>query len=124
MLAPTKETLPYTVYRTPRWQADGPAPPGWRRVRRVEIAAALLSLIPALVSFSSKMAQPSNSTFFINFVEWMRDNRARGLVNRSENLYYSLTAPAKGGPALHVLPGQKGALSSTAGHRVVVHYYV
>jgi hypothetical protein len=45
-----------------------------------------------------------------------------------ENIYYSLTAPAKGGPALKRLPGQKGALAAsaaaTSGHHVVVHYYL
>jgi hypothetical protein len=125
MLAPAKEQLPYTVYRTSRWPSpDGPAPPGWRRVRRVALAAALLSLIPALVSFVSYIVQPSNSSFFINAVEWMRDNGARGLVNTVENTYYSLTAPAKGGAALRQLPGQKGALASAAAHRVVIHYYL
>jgi phosphodiester glycosidase len=126
MLAPTKEPLPYTVYRTSRWAADGPPPPTWQRVRRVALTAALLSLIPALVSFASTMSRPSNSSFFINAVEWMRDNGARGLVNTIENYYYSLTAPAKGGPALRELPGQKGALALTPppAHHVVVHHYV
>ena len=73
------------------------------------------------------MARPSNSSFFINAVEWLRDNGARGLVNRIENEYYALTAPAKGGPPLKQLPGQAGALGAgpAAGHlaRVRVHYY-
>jgi hypothetical protein len=126
MLAPAKGSLPYTVYRTSRWGAsDEPPPPGWRRVRRVALVAALLSLIPAFVSFATTMARPSNSSFFINAVEWMRDNGARGLVNTIENYYYSLTAPSKGGPALRALPGQKGALiSASPPHRVVVHYYL
>ena len=63
------------------------------------LATGLLCLIPALVSFVSAMARPSNSTFFINAVEWLRDNGARGIVNAVENEYYSLTAPAKGGAA-------------------------
>jgi len=89
------------------------------------LATGLLCLIPALVSFVSAMARPSNSTFFINAVEWLRDNGARGIVNAVENEYYSLTAPAKGGPALHKLPGQKGALTATAAaHPAVVHYYL
>ena len=44
----------------------------------------------------------------IRTVEWMRDNGARGLVNDVENIYYSLNAPAKGGPALKALPAQAG----------------
>jgi hypothetical protein len=86
------------------------------------VIAAVIAFIPALISFASTMAQPSNSTFFINAVEWLRDNGARGLVNRIENYYYSLSAPAKGGAALRTLPGQKGALASTgAGHHVAAH---
>jgi hypothetical protein len=85
------------------------------------LAAALVALLPALVSFASWMVQPSNSSFFINAVEWMRSNGARGVVNRIENYYYSLTAPAKGGPALKKLPGQKGALSATA---AAPHFYL
>jgi hypothetical protein len=53
----------------------------------------------------------------------MRDNGARGIVNKVENIYYSLNAPAKGGPALKRLPGQAGALAGvTAGQRVVQYY--
>ena len=44
----------------------------------------------------------------IRTVEWLRDNGARGLVNQVENIYYSLNAPATGGPALHALPKQAG----------------
>jgi hypothetical protein len=90
------------------------------------LAAALLSLIPALVSFASTMTRPSNSSFFINAVEWMRDNGARALVNAIENEYYALTAPAKGGPALKKLTKQRGALAAIPVVRVPVvhvHYY-
>jgi hypothetical protein len=103
-------------------------PTGWRRVRRVLLLTAVLALIPALVSLFAALAAPSNSTIGIRFVEWMRDNGARGLVNRIENLYYSLNAPAKGGPALHRLPGQAGALAGAGAvahgtPHVTVHYY-
>ena len=82
--------------------------------------------MPALVSFASTMAQPSNSSFFINVVEWLRSNGARGLVNRVENEYYSLTAPAKGGPALRRLPGQKGALAAAVAvpRHLTIHHYL
>src|SRR5205085_54788 len=120
MLAPTREPLPYTVYRTSRWASGGSDPGAWRRVRRVALVAALLSLIPALVSFASMMVQPSNASFFINAVEWLRDNGARGLVNTVENYYYSLTAPAKGGPALHALPQPAVTLPSRGAEEVPV----
>ena len=62
--------------------------------------AAGLCLIPALVSYVNALTQPSNSTLGIRTVEWLRDNGARGLVNKVENIYYSLNAPSTGGPAL------------------------
>src|SRR5579884_1797655 len=125
MLAPTRPPTTYTVYRMERRLLDGDGAAGWRRARRIAVTAALVALVPALVSFASTMAQPSNSSFFINAVEWLRSNGARGLVNRIENEYYALTAPAKGGPALHRLPGQKGALSAAAAVRhVKIHYYL
>src|SRR5579875_2998462 len=119
MLTSPREPLPYTVYRVrpphPGW--------GWRRIRRILLAAGLISLIPALVSFASTMTQPSNSSFFINAVEWMRSNGARALVNAIENEYYSLTAPAKGGPPLKHLSRQQGALAVRPPAPVVVHHY-
>jgi hypothetical protein len=128
MLSPTSTESPtsYTIYRQPPKLPMGQdAPGGWRRARRIVLAAALVCLVPALISFVSTVAQPSNSSFFINAVEWLRDNGARGLVNRIENTYYSLTAPSKGGPALRRLPGQKGALSAAAArHKLTVHYYL
>jgi hypothetical protein len=51
----------------------------------------------------------SDSNLGIRTVEWLRDNGARGIVNDVENLYYSLTAPSKGGPGLKALPKQNGA---------------
>jgi hypothetical protein len=129
MLAPTKSPAPapsYTVYRMPRSRPpDAPRPGGWRRARRIALTVALIALVPAVISFASYTLQPSNSSFFINAVEWLRSNGARGLVNAIENEYYTLTAPAKGGPALRRLPGQKGALSAAAATRhAVVHYYL
>jgi hypothetical protein len=114
----------------PRFGPPG-QPQRWtrQRIRRILLGAALVCLIPAFISFASTMLQPSNSSFFINAVEWLRANGARGLVNTIENEYYALTAPAKGGPALKHLTAQKGALAAQASaaahgaHRVTVHYY-
>jgi hypothetical protein len=50
------------------------------------------------------MLEPSNTSLGIRSVEWLRDHGAAGLVTKVESFYYSLTAPAKGGPALHALP--------------------
>jgi hypothetical protein len=126
MLTPTRAPQPYTPPPPPpaRRPPARSRTDGWRRARRVAVVAALICLVPALVSFASAMAQRSNSSFLINAVEWMRDNGARGLVNSVENFYYSLNAPAKGGPALRALPRQSGAYHATSpAVHVVVHYY-
>jgi hypothetical protein len=121
MLTSPREPPPYTIYRMPRGGLPG-SEWGWRRIRRILLAAGLISLIPALVSFTRTITEPSNSSFFINAVEWMRSNGARGLVNAIENEYYALTAPAKGGPPLKHLTKQQGALTAPAPVHVV-HYY-
>ncbi|MDQ2760098.1 MAG: phosphodiester glycosidase family protein [Actinomycetota bacterium] len=96
---------------------------------RIALIAAILAMVPVLVSYAQALAQPSNSSVGIRTVEWMRDNGARGLVTKVESLYYSLSAPSKGGPALRSLPGQPGIVPSSAagrtaaGHAVHVHYY-
>jgi hypothetical protein len=71
------------------------------------------------------MAQPSDSSLGIRTVEWLRDNGARGLVNTVENWYYSLNAPAKGGPALRALPAQAGVYTNGAAtvRRARVHHH-
>jgi hypothetical protein len=70
----------------------------------VLVAACLLALVPVLVSYAAAMLAPSNSSLGIRSVEWLRDHGAAGLVTKVESIYYSLEAPAKGGPALHALP--------------------
>ncbi len=83
--------------------------------------AALLGLIPAALSYASMLGTPSDSSLSIRTVEWLRDNGARGLVNRVENFYYTLNAPATGGPALHSLPHQ--AAIGPAAAAASRHYY-
>jgi hypothetical protein len=68
------------------------------------------------------ISQASNSSVGIRAVEWLRDNGARGLVNQVENIYYSLNAPAKGGPALRALPRQAGVAAGRPEHHRVHHY--
>jgi hypothetical protein len=88
-------------------------PSSWR-VHRIAVLAAGLCLLPGVISFAAMLTQRSDSALGVRSVEWLRDNGARGLVNRIENLYYSLNAPATGGPALKVLPRQAGAGSASA----------
>src|SRR2546421_4964836 len=121
MLTPTRAPVEVTRPSATRRMRRPPARPvGWRRARRIAVAASALCLIPALVSYVHAIAQSSNSGLGIRMVEWLRDNGARGIVNDVENLYYSLTAPSKGGPALHALPKQAGTAAAAPGvpHRV------
>ncbi|MDQ6835726.1 MAG: phosphodiester glycosidase family protein, partial [Actinomycetota bacterium] len=92
--------------------------------------AALLALAP-VISYASMLTRRSDSSLSIRTVEWLRDNGARGLVNKVENFYYTLNAPATGGPALKALPklagGAAGGVAQHAAHyrppniRPVIH---
>jgi hypothetical protein len=124
--APTHRAAVDRASRTPRRahaRRRPPAPSPGRRVRRVAVVASLLVLLPVFVAFSSAMAARSDSSFSIRAVEWLRSNGARGLVNQIETMYYSLNAPATGGPGLKRLPDQPGAsLTQTRARRHHVHY--
>ena len=129
MLAPPRSSMETQTAPAPVWSSRGPAGPSRAaRARRIGLVAALLCLVPVLVSYASAMTQRSDSSLGIRTVEWMRDNGARGLVNTVENWYYSLNAPAKGGPALRSLPTQAGVFGGTATTsrvraRHAVHHY-
>src|SRR5262249_6505934 len=82
-----------------------------RRVRRIALMAAVLCLAPAAASYLEAVTERSDSSLGIRTIEWLRDNGARGLVNRIESIYYSFNTPAKGGPTLRSLPGQPGIVA-------------
>lgn len=86
---------------------------------RVVTLAAAIVLLPAAVSYIGALTRPSNSTLSIRSVEWLRDNGGRGLVSEVERIYYSMTAPSKGGPALTHLDvaGVASAPALPLGHR-------
>jgi hypothetical protein len=73
-------------------------------MRRIALVAALVALVPAAFSYLRTMTEASNSSLGIRSVEWLRDHGAAGLVSQVESVYYSLTAPSKGGPTLRALP--------------------
>jgi hypothetical protein len=75
-----------------------------RRLRRIALTAAIVALLPVLASYASALSEPSNSSLGIRSVEWLRSHGAAGIVSKVESIYYSLTAPSKGGPTLHALP--------------------
>lgn len=74
------------------------------RARRITVFASIAVLVYVLASFAITVARPSNVSFGVNAVEWLRGNGMRWLVNDIENFYYSLNAPKKGGPPLKRLP--------------------
>jgi len=77
---------------------------GLRRIRRIALVAALVALVPSAFSYLDTMTEPSNSSLGVRSVEWLRDHGAAGLVSQVESIYYSLTAPSKGGATLGALP--------------------
>ena len=50
------------------------------------------------------MLRPSSLPLGVRSVEWLRTHHFRWLVNDVERLYYTWTAPKKGGPQLRTLP--------------------
>jgi hypothetical protein len=76
----------------------------------------LVFLAVNLISYASAMLGPSNVGFGVRSIEWLRNSGGARLVNDIERIYYSLNAPAKGGPALKSLPrvGLGGAAAQSA----------
>src|SRR5262249_2043709 len=106
MLTPTRAIERPQPVAPPRRRPPPRSPGLGERVRRIALIAAALCAIPVAVSYIQAITARSDSSLGIRTVEWLRDNGARGLVNKVESIYYSLNAPAKGGPALRALPGQ------------------
>jgi len=85
--------------------------PPWRRLRRVALLATIICLVPAGLSYVRSIGGPHNISLGIASVEWMRAHGGNGVVSQIEDWYYTLTAPAKGGPPLKSLP-QVGVAAS------------
>ncbi len=96
-------------------ESHAAAPPPPQRVRRVLVLACLVALLPAFASYATTMLKPSDSSLGIRSVEWLRAHGAAGVVSKIESVYYTLTAPAKGGPALRSLPRVGVASSGNGG---------
>ncbi len=78
--------------------------PFWRRARRIFLLAAIACLIPAGISYMGAMSEARNVGLGVSSVEWLRQHGGNPLVSQIENWYYTLNAPAKGGPPLRSLP--------------------
>jgi hypothetical protein len=95
--------------------------PLWRRGRRILLFACCICLVPAVFSWVNALSAPHNVGLGVASVEWLRQNGGNSLVSQIENEYYTLTAPSKGGPALHSLP-QVGVAAAAEGGRGVTAY--
>ena len=100
----------------------GPPLPAWRRARRVVLLAAAICLVPAAVSWVGAMSGHRNVGIDVATVEWVRSHGGNPIVSEVENAYYTLTAPAKGGPALKQLP-QVGVADAEAEAEPAPHVY-
>jgi hypothetical protein len=78
------------------------------RVRRVLVLTLLMCSTLVVASYATTMLGPSNSSFTIRSFEWLRDHGAAKFAAGIETIYYSLNAPARGGPALRKLPLKPG----------------
>lgn len=77
------------------------------RRRRLVVAAPFLAVsLWAAASYGLWMSQPTSMPFTVRSVEWVRADVPFGnqLADLTERLYYSWTAPKKGGPPLTSLP--------------------
>jgi hypothetical protein len=91
-----------------RRRRQPPRPGPFVRARRMLTATSALLVLLAGLSWGVAMTARSDSSLSIRTVEWLRSNGLRGLVNTAESIYYSWTAPSKGGPALKALPKVPG----------------
>jgi hypothetical protein len=94
-------------------RADGTLPV-WRHVRRVVLLAIGICLVPAAISWLGALSRPRNVGIGVTSVEWIRSHGGNPLVSEVENIYYTLTAPSKGGPPLKALP-QVGVADPSGG---------
>jgi hypothetical protein len=68
------------------------------------LLATVICLIPAGLSYLQAVSRFRNVSMGIASVEWIRAHGGNGVVSQIENMYYTLTAPSKGGPGLRALP--------------------
>ncbi len=78
--------------------------PAWRRARRILLIATIACLLAAATSYVPTMSEKHNVGLGVSSVEWLRRNGGNALVSEIENVYYTLTAPEKGGAPLKSLP--------------------
>lgn len=95
---------------------------GARRRRRRLLRWRNLLVVPALlavllgVSFVGAAMTPGNQDFEAKWADWLRAHHAGLLAQRVEEIYYSATAPAKGGKpkSLNKVPGTVPGATTTS----------
>src|SRR5262249_5396658 len=90
--------------RPRRARRPRPVSRGRLAIRRIVAVAAFLLVAVSGISYGRAMLAPSNVSFGVRTVEWLRDHGAAWLVSDIERIYYSANAPQKGGPPLKSLP--------------------
>jgi len=96
--------------------------PIWRHARRVILLAIAFCLVPAAISWLGALGRARNVGVGVTTVEWVRAHGGNPLVSEVENIYYTLTAPSKGGPPLKSLPKVGVADPSTGRERAAAAY--
>jgi len=90
-----------------------------RRFLRLRSLLAIPALLACLlgVSFVGAALSPGNQSFEAKWADWLRAHHAGLVAQRFEELYYSATAPAKGGQprGLNEVPATVGATTTTTG---------
>ena len=87
-------------------------------LRRLVALVLVVALVPVLYSYVTTMLKPSSVGLGVRSVEWVRANGGAGVVNTVERVYYTWTAPKKGGPALKLLPTVGATAVASACDRV------
>jgi hypothetical protein len=72
---------------------------------------------PIMISYVTTITRPSSSSFTINSFEWLRDHGAARLASQVEGIYYSINAPATGGPPLRKLQIRSGGAVAATLHQ-------
>jgi hypothetical protein len=88
----------------------------------VILLAIVICLLPAAISWLNALSRPRNVGLGVTTVEWVRAHGGNPLVSEVENIYYTLTAPSKGGPPLKSLP-QVGVSDPSAEGKPAVKIY-
>ena len=114
-MSPTAIAEPTTPVRTDAAPADGPTPPGPRRIRRTKrrrhpwlrgvLVILLVLLTPLAWSYYRALTYPGSAGWEMATVEWLRDHGAGGTVDNLEVWLYTRHHPPTSGRPERPAPG-------------------